>query len=69
MAIAACEDAIDQVAAAFDQIGIGARADECDRCENECRCDTEQRPPPSFVAASIHARGTPTIRLLRKCLH
>src|SRR5215472_7280907 len=47
MAVAASENAVDQIIAALDQIGVGPRVAECDdRCQDECRCDTKQSCPP-----------------------
>jgi len=67
MAIAAGENAIDQIIAALDQIGIGPCAAEFDgkRADKYSDC-AEQSVSPNVLAASIQACSRAAIRCTAK---
>ena len=69
MAVAASENAIDQIAAAVEQIGVGPRDAECGcKREDQGRCETEQAVPPLVVCPSIPVRSTAAIQPAAKLI-
>jgi hypothetical protein len=69
VAIAAGENAIDQIIAALDQISVCPRNVECgDKHDDQCNCCPEQKRPPTSLAASIHARSGAAIQSIAKAI-